>query len=282
MSAVLLQPVGGLATGCEFGRLGPHSLADAGDQQTLVAGDRTPAPTRARAFISSSIPAFPRGAVGIAPSLQFSGFAERVKFYGMGERSADRRARRRLEEEMREWSRAGKRWVRVRVPRPDAETERLERQRMRQREKVAPVTSLSLPPRALPRYRAVIVDKAGRRGVFVDFIYDSASRNRFGVARRRVGYMFKDDHAELIAGQVHFLSNLGESYDEIIAAVTVAEAANRSAQKNAKVGTNAIYQFAADLDQAGRLREMKLLARKYDALGLALCDGAACAVPRLE
>lgn len=189
--------------------------------------------------------------------------------WARGERSADRRARRRLEKEMREWNQAGKRWVRVRAPRSDAETERLERQRQRQRAKLAPVTSLTRPLRGLPRYRAVIVDKAGRRGIFVDFVYDSAKDNRFGVAKRRVEYMFKDDHAELIDGQVHFLSNLGESYDEIIAAVTVAETANRSARKNAKVGTNSIYQFAADFDQAGRLRAMKLLARKYEALGLA-------------
>ncbi|WP_394269724.1 hypothetical protein [Qipengyuania sp.] len=170
---------------------------------------------------------------------------------------------------MREWNRAGNCRVRVRAPRSDAETERLERQRQRQRAKLAPVTSLTRPLRGLPRYRAVIVDKAGRRGIFVDFVYDSAKDNRFGVARRRVEYMFKDGHAELVDGQIIFRSNLGESYGEIIAAVTVIETANRSARKNAKVGTNAIYQFAADLDQAGRLRAMKLLAAKYEALGLA-------------
>ncbi|MCV0382827.1 MAG: hypothetical protein K5799_05125 [Erythrobacter sp.] len=169
---------------------------------------------------------------------------------------------------MREWDRAGNRRVRVRAARPDAETLRLERQRQRQRGRITPITSLSKPPRALPKYRTVIVDKAGRRGVFVDFLYDSAARNRFGVAKRRVEYMFKDDHTELIDGQVPFRSNLGESYHEIIAAVDVAETANRSARKNAKVGTNAIYQFAADLDQAARLRAMDMLAAKYDSLGL--------------
>lgn len=189
--------------------------------------------------------------------------------WARGERSAERRARRRLEKEMREWDRAGNRWVRVRAPRSDAETERLERKRKRQRDKVAPVTSLSRPLRALPKYRFAIVDKAGRRGVFVDFFYDSATGNPFGVAMRRVEYMFMDDHADLIDGRVQFLSNLGESCDEIIASVTVAETANRSVRKNAKVGTNAIYQFAADLDRAGRIRAMKLLAAKYEALGLA-------------
>lgn len=183
------------------------------------------------------------------------------------ERSADRRARRRLEKEMREWDRAGNRRVRIRAARPDAETQELERQQQRARS--ASITPLTKLPRALPKYGFAIVDKAGRRGVFVDFVYDSAARNRFGVARRRVEYMFKDDHAELINGQVRYRSNLGESYGEILAAVNVAETANRSARKNAKVGTNAIYQFAADLDQPGRLRAMDLLAAKYEAIGLA-------------
>ena len=49
--------------------------------------------------------------------------------WARGERSADRRARRRLEKQMREWNQAGNRRVRVRAPRSDAETERLERQR---------------------------------------------------------------------------------------------------------------------------------------------------------
>lgn len=193
--------------------------------------------------------------------------AAAVRKWVRRERSADRRARRRLEKEMREWDRAGNRRVRVRAARPDAEAQELECQRQRVRS--ASITPLTKLPRALPKYGFAIVDKAGRRGVFVEFVYDSAARNRLGVAKRRVKYMFKDDHAELVDGKIQFRSNLGESYAEILEAVDVVETANRSARKNAKVGTNAIYQFAADLDQAGRLRAMDLLAAKYEALGLA-------------
>lgn len=181
----------------------------------------------------------------------------------LGDAGAERRARRRLQCEMRIWDRAGNPPVRIRATPPDAS-----RRKRGASEPQITITRLSKPVVPLPRYSGVLIDRRGRRGVFVDFEYDGAQRNRFGVARRRVEYQFKDGHAELVGGRIAFRSRLGITVDEVLAAVEQAEIANRAARKNGKIGINVIVQCAADLDQAGRVRSMELLAEEFDRRGL--------------
>ena len=138
------------------------------------------------------------------------------------------RAMTRLRKEMREWECSGIRSVRVRMD--------PQRQKLPSRAPKTTITKRSQPLRPLPRYRGPIIDRAGRRGIFFSIVYDGAKKNRLGVAKRRIVYMFKPDHAELFEGRPIFYSNMGLVRAEIESCAEALERANRSARSNAIVG----------------------------------------------
>lgn len=106
--------------------------------------------------------------------------------------------------------------------------------------------------RALPAYRRAIIDKLGRRGIFLDFEYDGAARNPFGVIRRRTEYPFNSESVQRDgAGRPVFVSNMGRTPEEICEAADALEGVMRAERANAKLSVNAILQlpFDASLEQ---------------------------------
>ena len=172
-----------------------------------------------------------------------------------------RAALRRLRREMHQWDRIGGRQVRVRMPKPPSGA--------RRRTPKVQISRASKSP--LPRYNGPIIDREGRKGIFLDLEYDGAQNERNGVARRRIAYQFRLDHAQTVLGMPIFCSNMGADENEILACADMLEMVNRAARKNAKVGINAILQCPSELDLAGRVAFLERVAKHFDALGIAYC-----------
>lgn len=175
---------------------------------------------------------------------------------------ADRRALRRLEKQLSEFDRSAN---------PRRQVRALPREPKARKKSSSPNITITRLSRPLPSYPAPVIDRRGRQGVFLQIEYDSARGNAFGVAARRIRYMFDESHADLVHGKVAFISNMGKTLDEIEAAADVSETASRAARKNAKLGFSAIYQLSAEFDQAERLKAMKRLAANFDERGVPYC-----------
>lgn len=180
----------------------------------------------------------------------------------LSEAAADRRALRRLEEQLREFDRSANHRHRMRA---------LPGERKAQKPRGSPKIAITRLSRPLPSYPAPIIDRLGRRGVFFQIEYDSPRDNAFGVAARRIGYMFDESHADLVDGKVAFFSSMGQTREEIEAAADVSETASRAARKNAKLGFSAIYQLSPEFDQAERVKALKRLAASFDRRGAPYC-----------
>ncbi|MGL5839319.1 MAG: MobA/MobL family protein [Sphingorhabdus sp.] len=202
---------------------------------------------------------FKRCSTDVARRLRVA--AERIA--ELEDRRETRNALRRLRREMREWDRIGGRQIRIRMPKPPIAPRTRET-----KVKITPATSKAV---ALPKYCGPIIDRRGCRGIFLDLEYDGAQRERWGVARRRIAYQFRLDHAQLLMGTPVFRSNMGEDEHEILACADMLETVNRAARKNAKVGINAVLRCPCELDLAGRVAFLERVSRHFDDLGIAYC-----------
>lgn len=91
---------------------------------------------------------------------------------------------------------------------------------------------------ALPRYSGAIIDRNGRRGIFLKvFYYGRATKP--GVGKRVTEYIWAGA-LENLEGQPYFESNVGESIEEAVEALSLIEDVNRAAQKNSKALFHAI------------------------------------------
>jgi|GEM_PF-3660835 hypothetical protein len=174
-----------------------------------------------------------------------------------------RNAMRRLRREMRGWDRIGGRQIRICMPKPPVAP--------RRRTPKVQISRASNKPIPLPSNRGPIIDRKGRKGIFLDLEYDGAQKERKGVARRRIEYQFLLDHAETMLGMPLFCSNMGDDENEVLACADMLEMVNRAARKNAKVGINAILQCPSELDLAGRVAFLNRVARHFESLGIAYC-----------
>lgn len=149
------------------------------------------------------------------------------------ERRIDRRFRRWLRNLHRRDHRF---WVRVRTPR----SQRIPMARRTEKRDTRNRCSL-------PAYRAPILDKLGRRGIFLSFEYDGARRNSFGVFRRRAEYSLQSDGVRQdLLGRPIYVSNMGRTPEEICEAADALEGIMRAERANAKLSVNAILQLPYD------------------------------------
>lgn len=202
---------------------------------------------------------FKRQSTDVARRLRAA--AERIA--ELEDKRETRNAMRRLRKEMRAWDRIGGRQIRIRMPKPPVGR--------RQRTPKVQISRAGKKPIPLPRNRAPIIDRKGRKGIFLDLEYDGAQKERKGVARRRIVYQFLLDHAETMLGMPIFCSNMGDDENEVLACADMLEMVNRAARKNAKVGINAILQCPSELDLAGRVEFLNRVARHFESLGIAYC-----------
>lgn len=89
-----------------------------------------------------------------------------------------------------------------------------------------------------------VVDRAGRRGVFLKIDFDGAVENRLGVMRRRVLYAALSKDCLLDReGRALLISNVAGDIAEAVVVADEIEAFNRAERKNAKLSINLVIRF---------------------------------------
>ena len=125
-----------------------------------------------------------------------------------------------------------------------------------------------LPPTKLqlPSYGNVIVDRNGRVGVFVDFKYDGAKHNRFGVIRRRIIYQLDPSHCEKDdEGRPIATCDFGVLLEEICAGADLWELAQRESRVDAQLCKNIIVQLPHDVSP--EVRRQMMIAIGHELFG---------------
>lgn len=171
-----------------------------------------------------------------------------------------RRAERELQKELQEADRRNRAlWKRIRV-KPDNRP-RIDIERKPQSHR--PTRSGWLAAAShLPRYSGPIVDRMGRTGIFFRVRYYGHA-TRAGVGRRATLYIWQGAH-ETDDGRVLFMSNVGESIEEAVAALEAVELFNREAQTGAKVLFHAIANVPYQLiEMDGGVERMFEIGRRF-------------------
>lgn len=114
------------------------------------------------------------------------------------------------------------------------------------------------PPYALAAYSAPVMDRQGRRGVFMSSTYLSAKTSAYGSMRRLSYYVTNPESLEEIEDGRAFFSNMGETRHEIATGMGLVEDANRAARANAKVAVTFIVQLPHDVTPKERLRILRV------------------------
>ncbi len=149
------------------------------------------------------------------------------------------------------------RWYKPRRIRVGMHPERMPKVRFKLR-RVRPTTRLHLP-----KYDSVITDRNGRIGVFVDFKYDGAKLNKFGVIRRRIIYLLDPSHCEKDAeGRPMVSCNFGVLLEEVGAGADLWELAQRESRIDAQLCKNIIVQLPHDVSPEVRKQIMKAIAHE--------------------
>lgn len=103
-----------------------------------------------------------------------------------------------------------------------------------------------------PKYNREIVDRHGRRGMFLRVRYYSKKTSKAGVGRRVISYILDGAHVD-DRGELAFESNMGETAGEILAAADLLEQVNTEAQSNAKLLFHLIANVPYRLPQEAQL-----------------------------
>ena len=111
---------------------------------------------------------------------------------------------------------------------------------------------------ALPRYSNALTDKAGRLFVFQRIRYYSARNSKQGRGADAARYAMKGAHV-LGDGRDCISSNVGDTFEEIVAGMDVAEGVNRTVSMDAKTLFHGIMQSCHDLTPEQQFE----LARDY-------------------
>lgn len=171
-----------------------------------------------------------------------------------------RRAERGLQQEIREADRRSRAlWKPIRVKPDDGPRTAIERKPQAHR----PTRGGWLAAASqLPRYSGQIIDRMGRAGIFFRVRYYGHA-TKTGVGRRATLYIWQGAH-EMDDGRILFMSNVGETVDEAVAALEAIELFNREAQEGAKVLFHAIanvpYQL---LEMNGGIERMFEIGRRF-------------------
>lgn len=159
-----------------------------------------------------------------------------------------RRAERGLQQELREADRRSRAlWKRIRVRLDDRPRTAIERKPQIHR---PTRTGWLAVASQLPRYSGQIIDRAGRAGIFFRVRYYGHA-TKAGVGRRATLYIWQGAH-ETDDGRILFMSNVGETVEEAVAALETVELFNRQTQSGAKVLFHAIANVPYQLLEMNR------------------------------
>ncbi|MFN6935066.1 MAG: hypothetical protein ACK4NZ_07930, partial [Tsuneonella sp.] len=115
----------------------------------------------------------------------------------------------------------------------------------------------------LPSIGFDIVDRAGRRGVFLSIQYDGAKGNARGVFRRRIEYAaFSSEVVREPNGQPMLFSNIAATADEAVAIADEIEAFNRSERLNGKVCFNLVIAYPRAAGPREREKIMRIFTQR--------------------
>lgn len=115
----------------------------------------------------------------------------------------------------------------------------------------------------LPSVGHDIIDRKGRRGVFLSIGYDGAKGNRLGVFRRRIEYAALSAEVVRTPGGLPMLvSNVAATVDEAVAIGDEVEAFNRAERTNGKVCFNLVIGFPRGAGRREREKIMRIFTQR--------------------
>ena len=130
----------------------------------------------------------------------------------------------------------------------------------------APNWSKRIKPPArvqLPKNNGPLIDKQGRRGIFMMIDYDGAKGHQMGITGRRIVYMTNPEHCELDpTGNSIFMSSLGDDLAEIVMGADLLELAQRESRTDAKLDVNIIIRLPHDVSQEVRVEIMRAVTHE--------------------
>lgn len=109
----------------------------------------------------------------------------------------------------------------------------------------------------LASYSGPVLDRKGRRGVYLAASYLSSKTATYGCSRRLVRYVTDFKHVEWLDGMALCGSNVGDTRTEMSAAFGLVEDLNRAARANAKVVFHLIVQLPHDITPTQRAEIMR-------------------------
>lgn len=131
--------------------------------------------------------------------------------------------------------------------------------RVHEKKKAVPTTRrkrIDMPPaRRLPRLGMTIVDRAGRRGIFVEVTSVGANQPRYrpGCTRLHLNYIWAENAVErLPSGPLSRCSNMGETPEQVAAAMDLKEDVARASRANANIEIRIIVRLPHDISPEAR------------------------------
>ncbi len=131
--------------------------------------------------------------------------------------------------------------------------------RVHEGKKAVPTTRrkrVDLPPqRRLPSMGVAIVDRAGRRGIFVEVTSVGANQARYspGCARVHLNYIWAENAVEQLAkGALSRCSNMGDTPEQVAAAMDLKEDVARASRANANIEIRIIVRLPDDIGPEAR------------------------------
>lgn len=136
-------------------------------------------------------------------------------------------------------------WSRFKV-RPEIRGHAKHKPKETKRPMVYPNLTRARPQGFIPRYSGAIIDRHGRRGIFLKISY-YGSKTKPGVSSRVTKYI-AEGALQRDDGRIYFQSNVGDTMDEAVQALSLIEDINRSVQRNGKILFHGIANVPYQLD----------------------------------
>lgn len=136
--------------------------------------------------------------------------------------------------------------------------------RVRERKKAVPTKRRKradvAPVRRLPRMGFALLDRAGRRGIFVEVTSVGANQPRYsrGCCRMHLAYTWAENAVErLPSGVLSRCSNMGPTAELVAAAMDLKEDVARASRANANLEIRVIVRLPEDISPEARLQILK-------------------------
>ncbi len=142
--------------------------------------------------------------------------------------------------------------------------------RVHDRKKSVPTTRrkrVDLPPqRRLPGMGIAIIDRLGRRGIFVEVTSVGANqaRHRPGCCRLHLAYTWAENAVErLTSGALSRAANMGDTPEQVAAAMDLKEDVARASRANANIEIRIIVRLPDDISPEGRFTILRQICEDF-------------------